>query len=337
VAVLGNQNLVCLQLSGSAASTETRDSRPQSHLAPDLPLACSPMRNALSFDVEDYMHVTAFSERIPAKDWDNCVSRLEQSTDKLLEILASKSCLATFFTLGWVARKFPLVIRRIAEAGHEVACHSMWHRLVYELRPSEFRADTQEAKAVLEDATGVAIRGYRAPSFSIRRDCWWAFDILRELGFTYDSSIFPVKHPNYGLPDGSRFPFSVQTPSGEIIEFPMPTLQAGNRRSPFGGGAYLRLLPYGYTRWAIGYTNRNEKAPVCVYLHPWEIDNEQPRLRANLTARIRHYIGLRGTETKLRRLLNDFDFVPLNTLVEEWRISDAGAQQRSPKLLAAPN
>jgi len=293
------------------------------------------MKNALSFDVEDYMHVTAFSDQIEAKDWDNCVSRLEHNTDKLLEILASHSCLATFFTLGWVAKKFPRVIRRIAEAGHEVACHSMWHRLVYELSPAEFRADTQEAKATLEDAAGTAIHGYRAPSFSITRDCWWAFDVLRELGFTYDSSIFPVKHPNYGLPDGQRGPFSIQTPTGEIVEFPMPTLEAGSARAPFGGGAYLRLLPYRYTRWAIRYANRGEHTPVCVYLHPWEIDNEQPRLKASVTARLRHYIGLRGTETKLRRLLSDFEFVPLTALVEEWRHSHV-ARERSSRELVAP-
>src|SRR5271155_488361 len=283
------------------------------------------LRNALSFDLEDYMHVTAFSDQVGAADWDNCVSRLEHNTEKLLEILGTNSCIATFFTLGWVAKKFPMVIRQIADAGHEIACHSMWHRLVYELSPTEFKNDTQEAKAVLEDTSGKVVRGYRAPSFSITSDAWWAFDVLRELEFTYDSSIFPVKHPNYGVPNGSRVPFSVQTPTGPIVEFPLPTLEVGSMRAPFGGGAYLRLLPYIYTRWAIDYTNRNEEAPICVYLHPWEIDAEQPRMKASLTARVRHYIGLRGTENKLRRLLSDFEFVALDVLVREWESGQAQA------------
>ena len=163
------------------------------------------------------------------------------------------------------------------------------------------------------------MRGYRAPSFSITKESWWALDVLGELGFTYDSSIFPVKHPNYGLPQGSRVPFSVQTPSGVLVEFPLPTLELGGMRAPFGGGAYLQILPYRYTKWAINYLNQNESAPVCVYLHPWEIDVDQPRLKARLTSRLRHYAGLRRTESKLRKLLSDFEFVPLGALVEEWQ------------------
>ena len=277
------------------------------------------MLNALSFDLEDYMHVTAFAEQVGAADWDNCVSRLEHNTDNLLQILDSNACTATFFILGWVAKKFPLVIRRIADAGHEIACHSMWHRFVYDLSPAEFKSDTQEAKDILENVTGRTVRGYRAPSFSITKDSWWAFEILKELGFTYDSSIFPVKHPDYGLPQGSRVPFIVPTSGGPLVEFPLPTLELGSMRAPFGGGAYLRILPYRYTRWAIEYINRKELAPVCVYLHPWELDADQPRLKAKLTSRLRHYAGLRGTEAKFRRLLRDFEFAPLSGLVEQWR------------------
>jgi polysaccharide deacetylase family protein (PEP-CTERM system associated) len=277
------------------------------------------MRNALSFDLEDYMHVTAFSHQVDAADWDKCVSRLEHNSDKLLGILDASSCVATFFILGWVAKRFPKVIKHIADAGHEIACHSMWHRLVYKMTLEEFRSDTREAKAVLEDVSGKVVCGYRAPSFSITKDCWWAFDILGELGFKYDSSIFPIRHPNYGLPQGSRFPFAVQTSTGTVVEFPLPTLDLGAMRAPFGGGAYLRILPYSYTRWAINHFNQRESAPVCVYLHPWEIDVEQPRLKAGLTARVRHYSGLRGAENKLRKLLSDFEFVPLNALVGEWQ------------------
>jgi polysaccharide deacetylase family protein (PEP-CTERM system associated) len=277
------------------------------------------MKNAISFDLEDYMHVSAFADQMGADRWSSCVSRLEHNTDKLLAILDSTACRATFFILGWLADKYPHVIRRIADSGHEIACHSMLHRLVFEMTQTEFRDDTRKAQVLLEDISGKCVRGYRAPSFSITRDSWWAFEILRELGFTYDSSIFPVKHPNYGLIEASRFPFHVQTSSGPLVEFPLPTLQVGSMRAPLGGGAYLRILPYSYTRWGIGYINEREGRPVCVYLHPWEIDTEQPRMEGSLTARLRHYMGLRGTESKLRRLLLDFEFAPLHLLVEEWK------------------
>jgi polysaccharide deacetylase family protein (PEP-CTERM system associated) len=276
------------------------------------------MKNALTFDLEDYMHVSAFADHMPAAEWNDRVSRLEHNTDKLLEMLDSSRCSATFFVLGWVAQKYPQVIQRIASLGHEIACHSMWHRLVSDLTPAEFRADTQEAKTLLEDLSSQQVRGYRAPSFSITKKSWWAFEILRDLGFTYDSSIFPVKHPNYGAVEASRFPFVVRTESGNLVEFPLPTLQVGEKRAPFGGGAYFRILPYAYTRWGIKHMNDRETRPVCVYLHPWEIDGDQPRMKGRLTSRLRHYMGLRGTESKLRNLLRDFQFVPLEVLVEEW-------------------
>jgi polysaccharide deacetylase family protein (PEP-CTERM system associated) len=279
------------------------------------------MKNALTFDLEDYMHVSAFSDHLAAGEWGDCVSRVERNTDRLLEMLDSRRCTATFFVLGWVAQKHPQVIRRIASLGHEIACHSMWHRLVYEMTPAEFRADSYEAKTLLEDLCGKPVRGYRAPSFSITKNSWWALEILRDLGFTYDSSIFPVKHPNYGSVEASRFPFVLRTPGGHLVEFPLPTLQVGTKRAPFGGGAYFRILPYAYTRWAISYINDGEARPVCIYLHPWEIDADQPRMKGSLTSRLRHYMGLRGTESKLRNLLRDFQFVPLHVLVEEW---DAG-------------
>jgi polysaccharide deacetylase family protein (PEP-CTERM system associated) len=272
------------------------------------------VKNALTIDLEDYYHVSAFRRELLAQDWDLQQSRLERNADRLLDLLDEKGCKATFFTLGWVAENYPHVVRRVAERGHEIACHSLLHRIVYEMTPREFREDTRRAKQLLEDVSGSSVRGYRAPSFSITRDSLWALNILVELGFTYDSSIFPVQHPNYGIPGVLRTPFRLNLPNGPIIEFPMTTLEFAGQRSPFGGGAYLRLLPYWYTRWGIRFLNLRENSSVCVYLHPWEIDHEQPRVSASLTSRIRHYVGLKSTEKKLRRLIRDFEFCPLNTL-----------------------
>lgn len=275
------------------------------------------MKNALSFDIEDYFQVSVFANQVNPADWKDMPSRVEANTSRVLDLLDETGCSATFFTLGWVARNHPRLIRQIADRGHEVACHSLEHRRVYEMTPAEFQEDTRSAKQALEDAGGQQVRGYRAPSFSITKDSLWAFEVLARLGFQYDSSIFPVKHPNYGIPQFSRFPIVIRTKNGALVEFPMPTLQLGGRRAPLGGGAYLRLLPYSYTRWGIRYLNDRENHAVCVYLHPWEIDPDQPRIKGSVTARLRHYIGLRGTETKVRGLLRDFEFQSLGTLVEE--------------------
>jgi polysaccharide deacetylase family protein (PEP-CTERM system associated) len=273
------------------------------------------MKNAITIDLEDYMHVTAFAEQIKSEEWSSCASRLEYTADKLLDIFQSFRCLGTFFVLGWVAEKYPKVVRRIADSGHEIACHSLRHRLVYEMSPAEFREDTLTVKQLLENVSGKPVRGYRAPSFSITKKTPWAFEILRELGFTYDSSIFPVEHPGYGWIEASRSPFVIKTSAGDIVEFPLPTLQFGARRAPLGGGAYLRVLPYAYTKWCVSHINLREGRPVCVYLHPWELDANQPRMRGRLTSRLRHYLGLRGTESKLRNLLRDFEFCPLGELI----------------------
>lgn len=274
-----------------------------------------PIRNALTFDIEDYFQVGAFSDRVEQQHWTGFDSRVEANTEKILQILNDTSRKATFFTLGWVAEKYPSLIRKIAEQGHEIACHSYAHRRVYEMTPEDFRSDTLKAKDCLEGAAGVRVKGYRAPSFSLNESCLWAFDILAELGFAFDSSLFPVDHPNYGMPEIPRDPFLIRTKAGDLVEFPMPTLAWGGFRSPFGGGAYLRLLPYSYTRWAIRFLNTQEGRAACVYVHPWELDPEQPRIGGNLTARMRHYIGLQGLEKKVRRLLTDFDFDALGTLL----------------------
>ena len=279
------------------------------------------MKNALTIDLEDYYHVTAFANGSP-RQWDSRESRIEANTEVLLELLAAAKCRATFFTVGWVAEKFPGLIRKVADSGHELACHSHLHRLVYSLTPKEFREDTVRAKESIEQSSGQVVRGYRAPSFSITRESRWALETLVELGFSYDSSIFPVKHANHGTPKAPRFPFRIQTAAGPIVEFPMATLAVGSARSPFAGGAYFRLLPYRYTRWGIQHVNEALKQPVCVYVHPWELDPEQPRMSGNLSARARHYLGLGGVQAKLKRLLADVDFCTLGELIAKLDLPD---------------
>jgi polysaccharide deacetylase family protein (PEP-CTERM system associated) len=277
-----------------------------------------PMKNALTIDLEDYYQVSAFANQVATEQWDAFDSRIQNNTAKLLDILAESGKSATFFTLGWVAEKYAKLVRQVAEAGHEVACHSNVHRRVYSMSAKEFRDDTLAAKRAIQEACGTPVRGYRAPSFSITANSLWAFETLAELGFAYDSSIFPIKHPDYGWPRAPRDPFVIVTQSGNITEFPLPTLELGGIHAPLGGGAYLRLLPYEYTRWGIRYLNDAESRPACVYLHPWELDSTQPRMNGDFTARMRHYFGLRGVTSKFRRLLNDFDFDALEVLVREF-------------------
>ena len=282
------------------------------------------MKNALTIDLEDYFHVTAFSAQVRFADWDSLPSRVQLTTHKLLDILDEGKSKATFFVLGWVAERFPALIREVADRGHEIACHSYAHRFVYSFKIDEFREDTRKAKQLIEDASGQRVCGYRAPSFSIRRDSLWALGVLAELGFTYDSSIAPVLHPDYGIQGVPRFPFRINTENGDLTEFPISTVQWAEMRSPIAGGAYLRLLPYWYTKAMIAGVNRAESQPASVYLHPWELDPEQPRMHGGITSKIRHYLGLNSTEKKLRLLLRDFDFVPVSTILAMYRGRDAG-------------
>jgi polysaccharide deacetylase family protein (PEP-CTERM system associated) len=279
------------------------------------------MKNVVSFDVEDYFHVGAFAENIDKSQWATLPSRVEANTDKILEMMAKNGTVGTFFVLGWVADHFPRLVQRIAGAGHEIACHSQEHRRVFDLNPAEFRSDTLAAKQAIENACGVRVRGYRAPNFSITQNSLWALEILAELGFDYDSSIFPVHHPNYGMPAVPRFPFIITTKAGPLVEFPLTTVQLGGSRSPLSGGAYLRVLPYWYMRWGFGYVNTKENQPFCLYLHPWELDAQQPRMNGRFTARLRHYIGLRSTEIKLAKLLKEFDYQLMGTMVDSSRAS----------------
>jgi polysaccharide deacetylase family protein (PEP-CTERM system associated) len=275
------------------------------------------MKNALTIDLEDYYQVTAFAATNDQVGSASFISRVEQNTEKILEVLAQGRRLATFFAVGSVAERFPQLIQRVSRAGHEIACHSFAHRQVFTMTRDQFYQDTRRAKLAIEDAAGVSIQGYRAPSFSITRDSQWAFEVLAELGFTYDSSIFPIRHLHFDMRLVSRTPFLIMTSAGPILEFPMTTFQIAGARAPLAGGAYLRLLPYRFTRWGIQYLNDSENHPACIYLHPWELDPEQPRMKGSITARLRHYFGLRGAETKFRRLLEDFEFHPLGVLVKD--------------------
>jgi polysaccharide deacetylase family protein (PEP-CTERM system associated) len=275
------------------------------------------MKNALTIDLEEYYQATAFSAGRDPSASQSFISRVEQSTEKLLELLAERRCLATFFVVGSVAEKFPRLIERVFLAGHELGCHSYAHRHVFSMTKDQFHRDTLRAKRAIEDAVGTSVQGYRAPSFSITQDTDWAFEVLAELGFTYDSSIFPIKHLHFDRRNVSRGPFLIKTSAGSILEFPLTTLQVAGARAPIAGGAYFRLLPYFYTRWGIRYLNAAENLPACVYLHPWELDPQQPRMQGSITARMRHYSGLQRAESRFRRLLDDFSFEPLGVFAEE--------------------
>jgi polysaccharide deacetylase family protein (PEP-CTERM system associated) len=260
-----------------------------------------------SVDVEDYFHVEAFADTIDRSQWPQFDCRVVANTHRLLDLLDRHQVHGTFFILGWVAERFPGLVRDIVNRGHEPACHSYWHRLVYKLTPEEFRTDTLQAKDVIEQAGGMAVHGYRAPSYSITEQSLWALDVLAECGFSYDSSIFPIAHDVYGIPDAPRIPHKI---TGELMEYPMTTFRLGQRNMPVGGGGYLRLLPMWYTRMGIRRANA-EGVPLIVYVHPWEVDPEQPRVQGGrLTSRIRHYTNLKKTYERLDDLLAENRFVP---------------------------
>lgn len=267
------------------------------------------VRNALTVDVEDYFHVAALAPNIHRDSWPSRESRVVGNTHRLLEIFEQFDVRGTFFVLGWVAERHPQLVRDIAARGHEIACHGFSHRLVYEQSPEEFHEETLRAKNLLEDITGSAIAGYRAASYSIVRESLWALDILVELGFVYDSSIFPVRHDRYGIPNAERAPHRMSTPAGRsIVEWPLSTAKILGFRLPVAGGGYFRLLPYGLTRWGLASINRRERRPFIFYLHPWEIDPGQPRVSAGWLSRFRHYTNLEECEGRLRRLLGAFQF-----------------------------
>lgn len=274
------------------------------------------MTNALTVDLEDYFQVSGFEKHIQRRDWSSLPSRIARNTQRVLDLLEKRGARATFFILGWIADHHPQVVRKITDSGHEIACHSYWHRLVYAMTPEEFRQDTRQAKTAIEEATGREVVGYRAPSYSITRESQWALDILLELGFRFDSSIFPVTHDRYGWRGQERFARSIRKGEGTTLwEFPPSTYRVLNNSVPVAGGGYLRLLPYHYTKWALEYINHEEGRAGCVYFHPWEIDPEQPRLRVHRSTWWRHSWGIRSTEKKLAKLLEDFEFAPMGEVL----------------------
>lgn len=271
------------------------------------------MLNYLTIDVEDYYHVSAFEHTVGHEKWDNYGSRVGKNTDIILDLLDQYDVHATFFVLGWIAEKFPQLVRDIHTRGHEIACHSYYHRLVYNLTPDEFRDDTKKAKDLLEHITGSKVKGYRAPSYSITNNSMWALDILRELGFKYDSSIFPVYHDRYGVPDAPRFKYKI--PGKNLIEYPISTSLIFGKKISVAGGGYFRFSPYAFTKYLLKKINEKEKQPFIFYIHPWEIDPEQPRINGvGIIARFRHYNNLSRTLNRFRRLLEDFSFVPIKDI-----------------------
>lgn len=259
-------------------------------------------KDVISVDVEDYFHAEALSPAAQRSEWDRFPCRVESNTQRLLELFARQEIHATFFVVGWVAERFHSLIREIATAGHELACHSYWHRLIYQLEPKEFLEDTRRAKDVIEQIAGQPIYGYRAPTYSIVVRSLWALEILAGLGFTYDSSIFPIHHDRYGIPSAPRAPYRIKTPAGPLIEYPPTTFRLGKHVLPVGGGGYLRLLPRWYTQFGTARARR-EGLPIIAYVHPWEIDPDQPRLTAKLTSRLRHYTNLSKTYERLSDML----------------------------------
>jgi polysaccharide deacetylase family protein (PEP-CTERM system associated) len=262
----------------------------------------------MTVDVEDYFHVSAFDGVVSRAGWDWFDSRVVRNTSRLLEVFDRAGVRATFFVLGWVADRFPALVRQVAAAGHEVASHGYHHQLLYMLTPQQFREDIRAAKCALENTIGAPVLGFRAPSYSVIASSLWALDILIEEGYLYDTSVFPIHHDRYGIPDAKRHAHWIERPAGAIVEMPASTVRIGRINVPIAGGGYFRLLPYAWTRWGICRVNRVEREPVVFYVHPWELDPEQPRFAVATPTRLRHYTGLSRTEERLRRLLTDFRF-----------------------------
>ncbi len=281
------------------------------------------IRNALTVDVEDYFQVSAFADNIEQHEWDEHPLRVEDNTYKLLDLFDEYQVKATFFTLGWVAERKRNLVLEIARRGHEVACHGYSHQLVYNQTPEVFQQETVRAKSILEDIIQQPVRGYRAASYSITEKSLWALDILAESGFVYDSSIFPVRHDRYGMPDTPEHPYHLKTPAGHsIIEFPLSTAKILNYRLPVAGGGYFRLYPYWLSRMGLRQINRQHK-PFIFYLHPWEVDPEQPRIPASWFSRFRHYNNLDKCEPRLRKLMTDFQFTTSWDVLSDLGLNDA--------------
>jgi len=283
--------------------------------APGRAPAPASLVNAFTVDVEDYFHVAALAPAVPRDSWSSRECRVERNTERLLAVLAERNVSGTFFVLGWVAERYPQLVSRIAACGHEVACHGYSHQLIYEQTPAVFHEETARAKGLLEDALGQPVLGYRAASFSVIRSTLWALDTLIDLGFAYDSSIFPIRHDRYGIPDASAQPGPVTAPSGRtLVEFPMVPASVLGMKVPVCGGGYFRIFPYWLTRAGLKQINgRGHAFPF--YLHPWEIDPDQPRITVGALSRFRHYTNLHRCEDRLRRVLAEFAFAPMRAVL----------------------
>ncbi|MCK2147781.1 DUF3473 domain-containing protein [Marinobacter alexandrii] len=285
--------------------------------------------NALTIDVEDYFQVAALAEAVKYDDWPSMEYRVEANTDRLLRLFDNASVKATFFILGWVAERSPQLVRRIANAGHEVASHGYSHQLIYNQTPALFREETRRSKAILEDILSVGVAGYRAASYSITNQSRWALDILAEEGFTWDSSIFPVHHDRYGMPRTPRWPHRLTTDKGyELAEFPLSTLKFPGYTLPIAGGGYFRLFPYWFSRWGLGSINRQGQ-PFVFYLHPWEVDPGQPRLDVKWLSRFRHYNNLDVCEKRLSRLLGHFRFTTMSNVLRNQGVLEHNSDELS--------
>lgn len=273
--------------------------------------------NALSVDVEEYFHVSAFSKNIDPTDWGKYESRVDCSVAKLLDIFDCFDVKGTFFVLGWLADRNPQLVRRISDRGHEIGCHGYSHQLIYNQSRSAFESETNKAKAILEEITGKQIEGYRAASFSITEKSFWALDILHAAGFRYDSSIYPVRHDTYGNRNAKPYPHLLTLESGaKLAEFPISTIQLGPVRLPVGGGGYFRLYPYPFSRFALLSINR-KNLPFVFYMHPWEIDCEQPRVKSNAISTFRHYNNIPRFEERLKKLLSQFRFCSMGQVLRD--------------------
>ncbi|MGQ0734877.1 MAG: XrtA system polysaccharide deacetylase [Acidobacteriota bacterium] len=286
----------------------------------------------MSVDVEDYFQVSAFDGIVSRSSWDQIPSRVCSNTERLLDIFDEFSVQSTFFVLGWVADRHPRLVREIATRGHEVASHGYAHRLVHRQTPVGFRDDVRSAKRLLEDASGMAVEGYRAPSFSITARSLWALEILIEEGYRYDASVFPIRHDRYGIPTAPRHSHCVQRSCGTLIEVPASTVRIGPWNLPIAGGGYFRLFPYAWTKWGIARLNALERQAAVFYVHPWEIDPAQPRLPVRGLGRLRHYHNLHKTERRLRTLLEDFSFGTIASMLST-RSSSTSAEWLLPRTL----
>ncbi len=289
-----------------------------------------PITNALTIDVEDYFQVSAFAPYIRRDDWDDCESRVERNVSRILELLDQHGVKATFFTLGWIAQRHPLLIRRIVDGGHELASHGYGHQRASDLSREAFDDDIVRAKKILEDLSGSAVRGYRAPSFSIGTGNLWAFDALARAGYEYSSSIYPIQHDHYGMPDSPRFAYRVGT---GLLEVPVTTVRLLNRNLPSSGGGYFRLMPYPMSRWLLRRVNAEDREPAVFYFHPWEIDAGQPRVPGiDMKTRFRHYVNIPRMESRLVQLFHDFRWGRMDSIF----LASAAADTRTAAAATCP-